>query len=112
MKYFVSNDERKGTCYHEFYKGKWNLEVNGFYCVDSIYLHDDILVGHSNFSYCLQKHLDNYSDTGVTEIILEQWEKIKIYMMAYKNELELVNELDNWLLGVYSEYDVVTILGI
>lgn len=24
MKYFVTNKERQGTCYHEFYKGKWD----------------------------------------------------------------------------------------
>ena len=26
MKYFVINKERQGTCYHEFYKGKWDGE--------------------------------------------------------------------------------------
>lgn len=24
MKYFVTDRERDGTCYHEFYKGRWD----------------------------------------------------------------------------------------
>lgn len=41
MKYFVTLDECKNTCYHEFYKGKWDEET--FWKRDSLYLHDDIL---------------------------------------------------------------------
>ena len=41
MKYFVYNNQRDGTCYHEFYKGKWNRWK--FWKSDSIFLDDDYL---------------------------------------------------------------------
>lgn len=28
MKYFLKESERKGTCYHEFQKGKWEAIYN------------------------------------------------------------------------------------
>ena len=39
MKYFVKNSERESTCYHEFYKGKWDEKT--FWKEDSLLLHDD-----------------------------------------------------------------------
>ena len=41
MKYFCYVSDRVGTCYHEFYKGKWDGKT--FWKSDSILLHDDTL---------------------------------------------------------------------
>lgn len=41
MKYFTDNFERRGTCYHEFTRGKWDGET--FWSDNSLYLRDDYL---------------------------------------------------------------------
>ena len=47
MKYFIKDKDRKGTCYYEFYKGKWDGE--SFWKTDSILLHDDIVFQNEEF---------------------------------------------------------------
>ena len=37
MNYFITNSEMIGTCYHEFYKGKWDGEI--FWKEDSLLIH-------------------------------------------------------------------------
>ncbi len=111
MRYFINLNECKGTCYHEFYKGKWKEET--FWSESSIYLHDDILLENKLLLKSFQKYILNYSDTGVTEINFELWVKIRNDIFQQNNkEVELVEELDTWLWEVFKEYDVVTILGI
>ena len=39
MKYFVFDHQRNGSCYYEFYKGKWDGKT--FWNPDSISIHDD-----------------------------------------------------------------------
>ncbi len=111
MRYLVSLNECKGTCYHEFYKGKWEEET--FWSESSIYLNDDILQENRLLIKSFQKYLSNYSDTGETEINFELWVKIRndIFQQNGK-EVELVEELDTWLREAFKEYEVVTILGI
>ena len=41
MKFFCTELERKGTCYHEFQKGKWDGKT--FWKTDSLLLHDNIM---------------------------------------------------------------------
>lgn len=38
MKYFITEEKRKGTCYFEFQKGKFKGK---FWLQDSLYLHGD-----------------------------------------------------------------------
>lgn len=45
MKYFITNSEKIGTCYHEFYKGKWDGET--FWKEDSLLLHDEVMFSHN-----------------------------------------------------------------
>ena len=47
MKYFVTDRERDGTCYHEFYKGRWDGKT--FWKEDSISLHDNIMFQAKEF---------------------------------------------------------------
>lgn len=42
MKYFCSNDERFGSCYHEYQRG--HLEKRQYWRDSSLYLDDDIAV--------------------------------------------------------------------
>ncbi len=115
MRYFVSLNECKGTCYHEFCKGKWDKVT--FWNESSIYLHDDVLVENFQLTESFKKHLSNYSDTGETEINFDQWVKIRNDVLQQNEKevaivLTLVEELDTWLCDIFKEYPVVTILGI
>lgn len=73
MKYYVTLDACRGTCYHEFYKGKWDEKT--FWKNDSLYLHDDILFelkladifSEANYVY------DPFNETEINE---QQWQKI------------------------------------
>ena len=111
MKYFVCDNERKGTCYHEFYKGKWDEKT--FWKEDSIFLHDDIMFENKGFVDAIVKAVPTYAKYGVTEISLEEWEKIGLNIML-KDEIsqEIYCEADIWVKEVFKEYECFTILGI
>lgn len=74
MNYFVTNDERIGTCYHEFFKGKWDGET--FWKEDSLCLDDDLLCECRAFGNAILSVIPSYSPFGITEISPEQWEAI------------------------------------
>ena len=62
MKYFIKNDQRKGSCYHEFYKGKWDNETH--WKDDSVYLHDDILYDAMDLADAIREVLPEYDPAG------------------------------------------------
>lgn len=68
MKHFVCNNQRDGTCYHEFYKGKWDNHT--FWKPDSIFLHDDLLF--PSFYDALIEVIPEYDRYGITEISATQ----------------------------------------
>lgn len=73
MKYFVRNSERDGTCYHEFYKGKWDEKT--FWKEDSLFLHDNVLFKNQGFEDAVMEVIPTYDPFGETEIFLEIWKK-------------------------------------
>ncbi len=86
MKYFVRNDDREGTCYHEFYKGHWDEEKMEFWSADSIYMHDDMMCC-LKFGELVFKVMTTFAPYGVTEINTYNWEFI--YEMAKSENGEL-----------------------
>ncbi|MBQ6795623.1 MAG: hypothetical protein IJO83_05705 [Clostridia bacterium] len=111
MKYFVFDKERESTCYHEFYKGKWDGKT--FWKSDSISLHDNILYEHQGFTDAIMEIVPNYDPYGETEISIEQWRAIgKVVKQKYCSSVALYQEADNWLKSVFEEYGCFTILGI
>lgn len=66
MKYFVRNKERENTCYHEFYKGKW--DGNTFWKEDSISLHDNIMFENKGFVDAIMEVIPTYDPFGETEV--------------------------------------------
>lgn len=113
MKYFVYDEQRNGTVYHEFYKGKWDGRT--FWKKDSISLGDDILYVHYGFAEAIMEVVPDYDAFGETEISYLEWKKIG---KAVKNKSievqEIYNEADLWLNSkkVFQEYKCFTILGI
>ena len=114
MKYFVTDEQRVGTCYHEFYKGKWDEKT--FWKNDSICLHDDILYRVSVFEEAIVAVLPTYNPFGETEVYPAQWEEIGRIIRQKDNEdnkeaIELYSEADAWVQAVFSSFECFTILG-
>lgn len=109
MKYFVFDNQRKNTCYHKFYKGKWDRKT--FWKYDSISLHDDFMYCH--LEEAIAEVIPTYDPYGETEISKEEWCEIgKIIAAKSKESQEIYNEANLWLKEVFQNYDCVTILGI
>ena len=111
MKYFVTDNERTHTAYHEFYKGKWDGKT--FWKADSLSLDDNVLYGHRGFADALHKAVPEFDPYGITEISAEQWLRLHNFIPEDDAEsLEMYNEADKWLKAVFDEYGCFTILGL
>lgn len=108
MKYFICENEREGTAYHEFFKGKWD---NTFWNPESILLHDDILTENRDFCKAIMKIVPEYDPYGVTEINQEQWIDIGEEITDITSK-DIYDEATVWLDTVWEEYDCITLLGI
>ncbi|MBQ4563855.1 MAG: hypothetical protein IJA58_05190 [Lachnospiraceae bacterium] len=102
--------ERSGTLYHEFYKGKWDEKT--FWKEDSLLLRDDIL-HRTELVNILGGLICNYNYYGETEIDQEQWKIICKIASDTGGELEeVILELKPWVEENFKEHTVFTILGI
>lgn len=111
MQYFIFDRDRKGTCYHEFYKGKWDGETH--WKTDSLCLDDDILSENIGFAEAIMEVVPAYAPYGVTEISSKQWREIGRAVLKKDNRsIALYQEADQWLKTVFREYNCFTILGI
>ena len=109
MKYFVFNHQRKGTCYHEFYKGKWDNHT--FWKSDSIFLHDDLL--QRGFYDALIEVIPEYDRYGITDISATQWHNIgKTILEKDSQSQALYSEANNWIQNTLQSHNCITILGI
>ena len=75
MKYFVTDEQREGTCYNEFYKGKWDEET--FWKKDSLSLHDDVLFRIDEF------------EKAIVRVIPSPLVKLKYILHSGKKSVEL-----------------------
>lgn len=111
IKYFVKDNERQGTCYHEFYKGKWDGIT--FWKEDSLSLHDDVLCECNGFTEAVLTVIPSYSPFNITEISCAQWYEIgKIIEDKNQQAKALYQEADEWAQKVFETYGCFTILGI
>lgn len=108
MKYFVFDNERNGSCYLEFFKGKWDKKT--FWKEDSICLEDNLLYDHPDFAEALIEvaSFDIYANT---EISIDQWKEIG-HLLVNSPDIDLYNEANIWLVKVFEEYNYFTILGL
>jgi len=99
------------TCYHEFYKGKWDGKT--FWREDSILIHDDVLFIHKGFVDAIKFVVPHYDPFNETEIKKDEW--IEIGNAIQNDDIEskqLYAEANEWLEHVFLEYDCFTILGL
>ncbi len=110
MEYFCTEKERKGTCYHEFYKGEW--DGRSFWREDSLLLHDDVCTGlklHKLFTAAVPEY-ESYGNTAVTR---EAWEKVCLLARETGAEvLDAIMEADEWVQQNFETEDVFYILGL
>ena len=110
MKYFILNNQRDGSSYHEFYKGKWDEKT--FWKSDSILLHDDYLYDNG-FVDAIYEIVPSYDPFGETEISVDEWKEIgKLILLKDEKSQEIYNEASKWLEDVFKNYSCFTILGI
>lgn len=115
MKYFLSETERKAsksTCYHEFFKGKWDENTVLFWSKDSVNLHDDLMIA-LGLDQLILSIVESYNPFGATEINAKQWESI--YTEAEKvggSLFEAIREIAWWVEDNFTQNSVFTILGI
>ena len=99
MKYCITIDKKQGTCYHEFYRGRWD-EVS-FWKKDSLLLHDDILFSMIGFVEALETAFPDYDPFGETEVSVEKWRQIgEIISKKSRESQELYAEIDEWATDV------------
>ena len=109
MRYFVFDNQRKDTNYHELYKGKWDEKT--FWKYDSIFLHDDFMFLY--FEEAIAEIIPTYDPFGETVISKEEWKEIgKIITTKSIESKEIYNEASVWLDEVFQNYNCFTILGI
>ena len=110
MKYFIFDHQRSGSCYHEFYKGKWDGKT--FWKSDSIFLADDYLF--AGFADAIKESVPDYDPFGKTEISLEQWNKIgETTTFKDAESFAVYREADAWLRNqVFQSHKCFTILGV
>lgn len=111
MKFFIKNDQRKGTCYYEFYKGKWDKET--LWNDSSIYLHEDIVYDARDFEDAIKEIIPGYDPDGVTEMSVDEW--IEIGKVVDQKDIlarEIYQDANMWVQLACVECGCVTILGI
>ena len=109
MKYFIRNDQKIGSCYHEFYKGKWDGHT--FWKSDSILLDDDVMT--DGFVQAIMEVIPSYDPFEITEVSILEWQEIGKRILS--NDIitqEQYKEANEWLEDVFQKYTCFTILGI
>lgn len=111
MQYFCNADERKGTCYHEFYRGKW--DGSDFWNEKSVLIHDDVL-RELELYRAFEAVIPVYDYFGKTEITQKEWMLIQQYTRDHLSgkAQEALDEIIGWIDDTFLAENVVTILGI
>lgn len=110
MKYCCLNNERQGSCYFEFQKGKQDNWC--FWMDDSLYLHADI-VDELHISKLLMQVVPYFHYYGATHVSREYWQEVKRLSgeMDSKTQ-EIIAEIDEWVQNCFLTEKYFTLLGI
>lgn len=110
MKYFCTENERVGTCYHEFYKGRF--DGKSFWQADSILIHEDIHYS-IGMGEMIVSVIPKYHPCGEVEVTPEDWRQIcKVALIRGGGLQEAILEATPWVEKTFEEYEVFTMLGI
>lgn len=111
MKYFCLPSEQEGSCYHEFYRGKW--VENDFWNPNSLLLHDDVLMDTELYQ-AFHAVLPHYAYYGITEVTAAEWSSVQKYAAEHlgAKAQEALAEAEDWLHDIFEKEGVLSILGI
>lgn len=110
MKYFCTVSDRVGSCYHEFYIGKWDNKT--FWKSDSMLLHDDIL-NELEIYRAFAAVIPGYDRYGETQVNQSQWEAILDYASQLNTQAKIaLSEISVWVDQALDNEGMFTILGI
>lgn len=110
LKYFSTEENREGTCYHEFQKGRWDEHT--FWKKDSLLLSDDVLT-ELKLGKLFRKALQDYDPYGPVEVDKKQW--ATLLELACEDGgvcMDALQEADAWAQECFATEEVFTILGI
>ena len=109
MKYFVLKHQIIGSCFYEFYKGKWDDHT--FWSDDSIYLDDNVM--SDGFVETIIEVVPAYDPFGETEITTTEWQEIgnRILQRDIESQ-EQYGECNVWAQSVFENHECFTILGV
>lgn len=111
MNFFISNSERRGTCYHEYLQGKWDGET--FWAEDSLYLHDDVVCELDLYRKLFSKAIPGFDCYRDMEVTLEDWKRmVEAARDSGGKVAEFVEELRPWAEENFQKHECFTILGI
>ena len=109
VEYCCLNNQRSGTCYFEFQKGKFD---DKFLFDNSIYLHADTF-DSLNLYQVFAKTVPEFAYYGITEIDREKWKHLKLTADEIGGSTKCVfDEIDSWVNLFLPTEEVITILGI
>lgn len=114
MNYFVNNDERRGTCYHEFIRGEWDGKTLWSY--DSMYLRDDYIsdlrLCELVFNPSFAEFGGKFNRWGQNTVNRALWESMLSKAVDTGGEvMDLFFEISPWVEKSLSAYETFTILG-
>ncbi len=110
MKFFCYDNERIGTCYHEFYRGKF--DGVSFWAEDSISIADEVhyQLGLEDLFMSVIPKYDVFGETEVTE---KQWTEILVQAEKIGGDTyKAIIEADKWVCETFRTHSVFTMLGI
>ena len=110
LKYFTKNGQRKGTCYYEFCKGKFDEEKS--WKENSMYLHCDIMYDAQDFEDAIKEVIPGYDPDGVTEVSVDEW--IAIGKVVDQKDIfarEIYQDANMWVQLACVECGCITIIA-
>ncbi|MCF0117729.1 MAG: hypothetical protein HUJ61_06770 [Bacilli bacterium] len=109
MHYFIVEDMRQGTCYHEFQTGN---KKDVFWDRTSLLLSDDLMEKTGLYKF-LEKNVPHYNYYGPSVISKETWELLKKYSRSESKIIQdIIKEMLPWAERSIEVYGCFTIYGI
>ncbi len=110
MKYFCKEEDRNGTDYHEFQKGRWYKQT--FFDSHSIIIKDDVLK-QIGLKALFEKCIPDYDYNSASEVTEKTWNKMLKEAKKQGGEVEeALLEAEPWVKDNFLTEESFSILGI
>jgi len=109
VRYCCDNNQRIGSCYFEFQKGKFD---DKFWLDSSLCISDDTFEDLGLY-HIFTEVIPEFDYYGVTEISKEKWELLKLSANKYNTAVQtVIAEIDSWAQATLPDEKIITVLGI